>query len=103
MTLAYCGLRWGEVAALKVARSTMSRGVPQLVLDEPIEADLRGRKRQGRASHARPASVAMTLDRYSGLFGDELDAVGGRLDEAARDSRGAPGAPRTHRDSGYSQ
>jgi hypothetical protein len=45
----------------------------------------------------------MTLDRYPGLFGDELDAVAGRLDEAARDSRGAPGAPLGHRDSGDSQ
>jgi hypothetical protein len=26
----------------------------------------------------------MTLDRYGHLFGDELDAVGARIDEAAR-------------------
>jgi hypothetical protein len=34
------------------------------------------------------ASAAMTLDVYAGLFGDDLDAVATRLDEAvaARDS-----------------
>ncbi len=30
------------------------------------------------------ASAAMTLDRYGHLFGDDLDAVADRLDEAAR-------------------
>ena len=29
------------------------------------------------------ASAAMTLDVYAGLFGDDLDAVADRLDEAA--------------------
>lgn len=33
------------------------------------------------------ASAAMTLDVYSGLFDDDLDAVADRLDAAARDSR----------------
>ena len=33
------------------------------------------------------ASAAMTLDRYGHLFGDELDAVAERLDEAAEISR----------------
>jgi hypothetical protein len=28
------------------------------------------------------ASAAMTLDVYAGLFGDDLDAVADRLDEA---------------------
>lgn len=36
------------------------------------------------------ASAAMTLDRYGHLFGDDLDAVADRLDEAARVS----GVPR---------
>ncbi len=31
------------------------------------------------------ASAAVTLDRYSHLFGDELDAVAERLDAAARE------------------
>jgi hypothetical protein len=39
------------------------------------------------------ASAAMTLDRYSGLFGDELDAVADRLDEAARNSGVPPVCP----------
>ncbi len=30
------------------------------------------------------ASATLTLDRYGHLFGDELDAVADRLDEAAR-------------------
>ena len=33
------------------------------------------------------ASAAMTLDVYAGLFGDDLDAVADRLDEAAREAR----------------
>jgi hypothetical protein len=32
------------------------------------------------------ASAAMTLDVYSGLFDDDLDAVADRLDGAARDA-----------------
>ena len=30
------------------------------------------------------ASAAMTLDVYARLFGDDLDAVAGQLDEAVR-------------------
>ncbi|WP_242624536.1 hypothetical protein [Micromonospora kangleipakensis] len=43
------------------------------------------------------ASASMTLDVYAGLFGDDLDAVANRLDEAfaARDAdhlrTGTPG------------
>ena len=33
------------------------------------------------------ASAAMTLDVYSGLFDDDLDAVADRLDAAAAESR----------------
>jgi hypothetical protein len=33
------------------------------------------------------ASAAMTLDAYAGLFGDDLDAVADRLDEAASRAR----------------
>jgi len=33
------------------------------------------------------ASAAMTLDVYAGLFGDDLDAVADRLDEAAARAR----------------
>ena len=33
------------------------------------------------------ASAAMTLDIYAGLFGDDLDAVAERLDEAAARAR----------------
>lgn len=33
------------------------------------------------------ASAAMTLDVYAGLFGDDLDAVADRLDEAATKAR----------------
>jgi hypothetical protein len=33
------------------------------------------------------ASAAMTLDVYSGLFDDDLDAVADRLDAAAQSSR----------------
>lgn len=33
------------------------------------------------------ASAAMTLDVYAGLFGDDLDAVADRLDEAAAQAR----------------
>jgi len=33
------------------------------------------------------ASAAMTLDVYSGLFDDDLDAVADRLDAAARSAR----------------
>jgi len=33
------------------------------------------------------ASAAMTLDVYTGLFGDDLDAVADRLDEAAARAR----------------
>jgi hypothetical protein len=33
------------------------------------------------------ASAAMTLDVYSGLFDDDLDAVADRLDAAAQTSR----------------
>jgi integrase len=33
------------------------------------------------------ASAAMTLDVYAGLFGDDLDAVADRLDEAAAVAR----------------
>ena len=32
-------------------------------------------------------STAMTLDVYAGLFGDDLDAVADRLDEAAANAR----------------
>jgi len=43
------------------------------------------------------ASAAMTLDVYAGLFGDDLDQVSDRLDEAVRglfaDQRGSR-APR---------
>ncbi|HEX5561760.1 MAG TPA: tyrosine-type recombinase/integrase [Nocardioidaceae bacterium] len=48
---------------------------------------------QGMLGHA---SAAMTLDVYAGLFGDDLDAVADRLDEAAAraraDSLRTPGA-----------
>jgi hypothetical protein len=33
------------------------------------------------------ASAAMTLDVYAGLFGDDLDAVADRRDEAATKAR----------------
>jgi integrase len=33
------------------------------------------------------ASAAMTLDVYAGLFGDDLDAVAERLDQAAAKAR----------------
>ena len=33
------------------------------------------------------ASAAMTLDVYAGLFGDDLDAVAERLDQARAGSR----------------
>lgn len=33
------------------------------------------------------ASAAMTLDVYAGLFGDDLEAVADRLDEAASAAR----------------
>jgi len=36
------------------------------------------------------ASAAMTLDVYSGLFDDDLDAVADRLDAASRTARGLP-------------
>lgn len=36
------------------------------------------------------ASAAMTLDVYSGLFEDDLDAVADRLDAGARTARGLP-------------
>jgi integrase len=39
------------------------------------------------------ASATLTLDRYGHLFGDELDAVADRLDEAARVSRVPPVCP----------
>jgi hypothetical protein len=40
------------------------------------------------------ASAAMTLDVYSGLFDDDLDAVADRLDTAAISAR----VPRAHGD-----
>lgn len=39
------------------------------------------------------ASAAMTLDVYSGLFDDDLDAVANRLDGAARDAVVPPVCP----------
>ena len=33
------------------------------------------------------ASAAMTLDVYSGLFDDDLDAVADRLDDASQSAR----------------
>ena len=39
------------------------------------------------------ASAAMTLDVYSGLFGDDLDAVADRLGGAARDAAVFPVCP----------
>ncbi|SDY90088.1 Phage integrase family protein [Modestobacter sp. DSM 44400] len=36
------------------------------------------------------ASAAMTLDVYSGLFDDDLDAVVDRLDAASQTARGLP-------------
>jgi len=39
------------------------------------------------------ASAAMTLDVYSGLFDDDLDAVADRLDAAARAARGLAATP----------
>jgi integrase len=39
-------------------------------------------------------SAAMTLDRYSHLFDDALDAVADRLDEARERSVAPPCAPR---------
>ena len=38
------------------------------------------------------ASAAMTLDVYAGLFGDDLDDLARRLDEAARNGGCGPGA-----------
>ena len=52
------------------------------------------------------ASGAMTLDVYSGLFDDDLDAVADRLDGAARDAVAPPPCPQaavipiTQRDTG---
>lgn len=40
------------------------------------------------------ASAAMTLDVYSGLFDDDLDAVAERLDAAARAAREPPAGQR---------
>jgi integrase len=45
------------------------------------------------------ASAAMTLDVYSGLFDDDLDAVADRLDEAA--VRARAGSVRTERSVAY--
>ncbi len=39
------------------------------------------------------ASATLTLDRYGHLFGDELDAVADRLDEAAGKARVPPACP----------
>lgn len=39
------------------------------------------------------APAARTLDRYGHLFGDELDTVADRLDEAARAPRMPPVCP----------
>jgi len=36
------------------------------------------------------ASATLTLDRYGHLFGDELDALAGRLDAAARSAAASP-------------
>jgi integrase len=46
------------------------------------------------------ASAAMTLDVYSGLFDDDLDAVADRLDAAARTARELP-ASQQHPDRGH--
>ncbi len=173
LVLAYCGLRWGEAAALRVRRvdllrrrlevvasvsdvdgqmvfgspkSHQSRSVPlprflvddlalrlagrrpnDLVFPSPAGAVLRVQNFRRRCfdracvevgldgfvphelrhtaaalaisagasvkavqSMLGHASAAMTLDRYGHLFGDDLDAVADRLDEAARVS----GVPR---------
>jgi integrase len=46
------------------------------------------------------ASAAMTLDVYAGLFGDDLDALADRLDEAFRGAECGPGADRSHKNPG---
>ncbi|MEE6261306.1 hypothetical protein [Plantactinospora sonchi] len=43
------------------------------------------------------ASASMTLDVYAGLFGDDLDAVANRLDEAVAARGCGPSADRHRR------
>jgi integrase len=169
LVAAYCGLRWGEMRALRVRRLDLMRGridvaeavpdgtrevdtpknhkrrsvpVPRFLVDDlvPLTAgsapsDLVFRNARGglldntnfrrdvfnpsvRALGLQPltphdlrhataslavsaganvkavqqlighASAAMTLDIYSGLFSDDLDAVAERLDAAVRDQGG---------------
>ena len=73
LVLSYCGLRWGETAALRVSRvDTMRRRFD-------IAAGANVKAVQRMLGHA---STAMTLDVYAGLFDDDLDGLADRMDDA---------------------
>ena len=78
--LAYSGLRWGEMAALRVQDFDMLRRRVN-VSRSVMESD--GLVWSTPKIHER-RSASMTLDVYADLFDEDLDGVADRLDAAIR-------------------
>ncbi len=95
-TLAYCGLRWSELAALRVRNVDLLRrrltieeafteingsrgvwGTPNSAASLAVAAGASVKAVQRMLGHA---SAAMTLDVYADLFDEELDEVADRLE-----------------------
>lgn len=76
--LAHGGVRWGEMAALRVRRLDLLR---RRAFDIQVVQQMLGHK-----------SATMTLDQYGHLFGDWLDTVADAMD-APRTSALASGYP----------
>ena len=85
-------LRNHNFRARVFAPAAAAIGVPQLTPHDlrhtaaslAVQAGANVKAVQRMLGHA---SAAMTLDVYAGLFGDDLDAVADRLDEAAARAR----------------
>ena len=68
----------------RIPRTWPSPDLPHTAASLAVQAGANVKAVQRMLGHA---SAAMTLDVYAGLFGDDLDAVAERLDEAAATAR----------------
>ncbi len=85
--LAYIGLRWGEMAALRVQDFDLRHTAASLA----VSAGANVKAVQRMLGHAK---ASMTLDVYADLFDEDLDSVAANLDAAIKS---AAYPLRTHR------
>jgi len=101
--LVFCSPRGAPLRVGNFRRGYFDRAAVEVGLDGLVPHELRhtaaslavaaGASVKGVQAMLGHASATLTLDRYGHLFGDELDAVADRLDEAAGKARVPPACP----------